>query len=153
MGRPLGFFLFPSLTLILTSSFTPPSLLKQLPRYLKDCTSSKESPFSCMFSDNGPASLPAIITLLLSTFTLSFLLSHTLPNSLTSACNCSAESATKAVSSAKSNWLSTHSFPLSFLSFTPLPCVLLYTSLTTPSIYTLNSQGAMKYPCLKPTFT
>merc|ERR1712215_127681 len=74
--------LIPSLTLILTSSFTPPSLLKQLPRYLKDCTSSKVSSLSCIFSDNGPASLPATITLLLSSFTLSFLLSHTLPNSL-----------------------------------------------------------------------
>merc|ERR1711875_88914 len=95
--------LIPSPTLILTSSFTPPSPLKQLPRYLNEVTTSIRSPFSIISSSDGSTFSPTIITLLLSTFTRSFRLSHTLPNSLTKHCSCSAAPAPRAVSSAKSN--------------------------------------------------
>merc|ERR1711888_81068 len=95
--------LIPSPNLMLTSSFTPPSLLKQLPRYLKEFTTSNLSPLSIMLPSDGSSLTPTHIILLLPAFTLSFRLSHTLPNSRTRHCSCSADSATNAVSSAKSN--------------------------------------------------
>merc|ERR1719186_1812641 len=55
--------LIPSPTLILTSSFTPPSLLKQLPRYLKEYTISILSPFSIVLNSDGSTFTPTHITL------------------------------------------------------------------------------------------